>query len=80
MPTEIHGHAVMDLMQASGRTFCRKSLVAYIEHHFGRHTRFCTCSCSDLTAEQLVDFFAARGKFKGTEDAFTLDPGHACHH
>jgi probable metal-binding protein len=76
----IHGHEVMDAMQASGRLFTRESLVAFIAEHFGLGTRFHTCSADGMTAGELVDFLAARGKFVGTEEGFTLNPHHSCQH
>ncbi|MBI2515886.1 MAG: YecH family protein [Opitutae bacterium] len=80
MSPEIHGHAVMDLMLASGRTFTRESLASFITEHFGPAARFHTCSAAGMTARELVDFLAARGKFAGSEEAFTLDPHRVCQH
>lgn len=70
----------MERMQASGRTFTRATLAAFIHQEFGPDTRFFTCSASDLTAAGLIDFLAARGKFAGPEEAFTLNPHGACQH
>ena len=80
MSYEIHGRAVIDLILASGRTFTRPSLVAYIKHHFGVSTHFCTCSRVGLTAEELVDFLAESGKFRGTAEAFTVNSERVCQH
>jgi len=80
MSQEIHGHEVMDRMQASGRTFTRQSLAAFIVAEFGADTRFFTCTHADLSAAELVDFLAARGKFAGPAEAFTLNPHGACRH
>lgn len=70
----------MDRMQASGCTFTRASLAAFIHQEFGADTRFFTCSASGLTAAELIDFLAARGKFSGPEEAFALNPHGACQH
>lgn len=80
MPSEIHGHTVMDLMLASGRTFTRESLADFITERFGAEARFHTCSAAGMTARELVEFLAVRGKFAGTEAAFTLDPHRVCRH
>lgn len=80
MELSIHGHAVMDRMTASGRTFSRESLVAFVLAEFGPTARFHTCSAADMTAVELVDFLAARGKFTGPPTAFTLDRDRVCSH
>lgn len=80
MNHEIHGHEVMDRMQASGRQFNRASLAAFIIEQFGPAARFHTCSADGMTAAELVDFLAARGKFAGTEEAFALNPHRVCGH
>jgi probable metal-binding protein len=80
MEISIHGHAVMDRMTASGRTFSRESLVAFITAEFGPAARFHTCSAADLTAAELVDFLVARGKFTGPPSALTLDRDRVCSH
>lgn len=76
----IHGHEVMDAMQASGRLFTRESLAAFISERFGPHSRFHTCSADGMTASELVNFLAERGKFVGTEEGFTLNPVRVCQH
>lgn len=76
----VHGHEVMDAIVTSGRQFNRDSLAAFIVDQFGPATRFHTCSASEMTAEDLIDFLASRGKFTGTEEAFTIDVRHRCQH
>jgi len=70
----------MDAMQASGRLFTRTSLAAFIVERFGPGARFHTCSADGMTAPELVDFLAARGKFAGTEEGFTLNAANVCSH
>lgn len=70
----------MDLMLRSGRLFTRASLAAFIVEHFGADARFHTCSADGMTAAELVDFLAARGKFTGSETGFTVDPHRVCAH
>lgn len=76
----IHGHEVMDAMTASGRLFTRESLAAFVNERFGPGTRFHTCSAAGMTAAELVDFLAARGKFVGTEEGFTVNSQRVCQH
>lgn len=80
MEISIHGHAVMDRMVASGLKFSRASLVAFIEQEFGPAARYHTCSAADMTAADLVEFLASRGKFTGPPHAFALDLAHRCSH
>ncbi len=76
----IHGHEVMDAMQASGLLFTRDSLASFIVERFGAAARFHTCSAEGMTARELVNFLADRGKFVGTEEGFTLNPVRVCQH
>ncbi|MBI2512876.1 MAG: YecH family protein [Opitutae bacterium] len=76
----IHGHEVMDAILASGRLFTRESLAAFVVERFGLGTRFHTCSAAGMTAAELVDFLAARGKFVGTEEGFTVNAEQVCEH
>ena len=39
---------------------------------FGAEARYHTCSADGMDAAQLVDFLAARGKFRGSEAGFTV--------
>ena len=80
MSYEIHGHAVLDLILASGRTFDRASLIDYVERHFGTEVRFCTCSAAGLDAAALIDLLTAKGKFRGSPHAFTVDTARVCRH
>ena len=75
-----HGHEVLHMME--GHQYKTKAeLVAAIETHFGSSERFCTCSATDMTAAQLVDFLSAKGKFKPAEEgSFTVDATKVCKH
>ena len=80
MQNDIHGHDILDRMIASERFFTRDSLIAFIHAEFGAHARFCTCSAHGMTAAEIVDFLAARGKFAGTQAGFTVNPERVCAH
>lgn len=73
----IHGHEVLRMME--GRSFATSDeLVAAIVGKFGADARFYTCSASDLSPKELVDFLASKGKFKPTEDGFTMNREKVC--
>ncbi len=79
-PTQIHGHEVIALMQQSGLLYTRSSLIEAITARFGLEARFHTCSAAEMTADELVDLLAVKGKFIGTPEAFTVNPARLCRH
>ncbi len=80
MPEPIHGHDVLDFMIASGESYTRATLADAIRKRFGAEAQFHTCSASGMTAEQLIEFLAQRGKFAGTEAGFSVDTDRVCSH
>jgi len=80
MTTQVHGHEVMQMMLELDRSFTRDSLREAIYKRFGPHTRFFTCSAQDMTADQLIDFLEARGKFVGNSAGFNTAPDRICQH
>ena len=80
METQIHGHDVLDFMIASGESYTRATLADAIRKRFGADAQFHTCSADGMTAEELIEFLAQRGKFAGTEAGFTVDPDRVCAH
>jgi probable metal-binding protein len=80
MENLIHGHDVLDFMIASGATFTRGSLADAIRAKFGPDARFHTCSADGMSAEELIEFLAARGKFRGDETGFTVAVENVCQH
>ena len=76
----IHGHDVIDMIQQATRAYSRAELVAAIGGKFGADARFHTCSAEGLTAEGLIDFLAARGKFLPSDITLSIDPSKVCQH
>lgn len=76
-----HGHEVLHMMEGNNYA-TKEALVEAIVTRFGADERFYTCSVNNLTAAELVDFLAAKGKFKPTEGkaAFTVDTTKICKH
>jgi probable metal-binding protein len=75
---DIHGHEVMRMMLEGGGSFDRHSLKAAIIERFGPAARFCTCSASGMSADELIEFLAERGKFVPTGDGFSTSPDKIC--
>jgi len=81
MQTEsIHGHDVMHMIADAGRAFSKDGLIAEISAKFGEDARFHTCSAEGMTADSLVDFLVAKGKFFAGSDRLALDPSKICQH
>jgi probable metal-binding protein len=78
MADKIHGHEVMEMMIASGRLYTRDSLRADIIGRFGEAARFYTCSAEGMTADELISFLQARGKFLDEEGGFKTDKKQMC--
>lgn len=77
---EVHGHDVIEMMEAANIDYSRESLIAAIGVKFGADARFYTCSANGMDAGAIVDFLAAKGKFIGTPEAFRFDPARRCNH
>jgi probable metal-binding protein len=77
---QIHGHKVLQMMLETGRAYTRASLLTAIAAKFGPDSRFCTCSAEHLTAEGLVDFLRAKGKFVPCEAGFQTAADLMCKH
>ena len=80
MPEQVHGHEVMAMMIESGKVYTRASLQADIIERFGEGTRFYTCSAEHMTADELISFLEARGKFHDAAGGFNTDQGKMCDH
>jgi probable metal-binding protein len=80
MNTQIHGHEVMQMMLELNCSFTRHTLRQAIQKRFGVEARFFTCSAQDMTADQLIDFLASRGKFVEREAGFSAAPDRICRH
>ena len=64
----IHGHQVMEMIAESENIYTKPILKTEIAIKFGENIRFHTCMCSDLTADQLIEFLVSKGKiFESTE-------------
>lgn len=71
-----HGHEVLAMMQ--GHNYSEKTLLEAIIEKFGSDERFYTCSAENLTAQGLIDFLKAHGKFKPMDEGFTVDTTKVC--
>ena len=61
-----------------GHSYSEKILLEAIIAKFGPEERFYTCSADSLTAQGLIDFLKAHGKFMPMDDGFTVDTTKVC--
>jgi probable metal-binding protein len=80
MSDSVHGHEVMHFMLENEGGFSKESLKEAIIARFGADTRFHTCSAQGMTAEQLIDFLAAKEKFVETGSGFNTQAEKICNH
>ena len=78
MSESIHGHQVMEMMATSGKNYSKAELKSEIFFKFGENVRFHTCMGSDLTADDLIDFLASKGKFVESEQGISMPQEHLC--
>lgn len=78
--SSIHGHEVLQMMIASDTEYSTLSLIDAIKTRFGKDSRFHTCSAENMSAEQLVEFLANRGKFIPSDSGFTTSANKICQH
>ena len=76
----IHGHAVMEMMVRSGKSYTRNSLRDDIHNQFGADTRFFTCSAEGMNADELITFLEGKGKFVDHESGFSTLKEKICNH
>ncbi len=76
MSKDIHAHEVLRMME--GNSYSVESLNEAIIAKFGADTRFHTCSAEGLDSKQIIEFLTAKGKFKPTDDGFTMDITKVC--
>ena len=72
----IHAHEVLRMME--GNSYSEESLNGAIKARFGDDARFHTCSAENLTSIEIIEFLTKKGKFKPTEDGFTMDITKVC--
>ena len=76
----IHAHEVMHFIAATARACSKAEWLLEIAGKFGDSARFHTCSAKNLSAGELMDFIAARGKFQVEGQALSLDAAKICQH
>ncbi len=74
--TQVHAHEILRMME--GNTYTTASLKEAIIQEFGTEARFNTCSAEGMDTDAIIEFLAAKGKFKPSESGFTMDISKVC--
>lgn len=75
---QLHAHEVLHMME--GNSYSEASLKEAIVKKFGKHQLFYACSADGMDVDDLVEFLKYKGKFKPTEEGFTVDITKICNH
>ena len=78
MFNKVHGHDVMRMMLEQDTSYTEESLEKAIIEKYGEKTRFFTCAAENLTAKELIEFLADKGKFVAKEDGFNTQESNIC--
>ncbi len=73
---QVHAHEILRMME--GKSYTIATLKDAIIQKFGAQARFNTCSAEGMDADAIIEFLAAKGKFKPAEDGFTMDIAKVC--
>lgn len=80
MTDSVHGHAVLDVLAASPEPMSRESLREAAARLWGADRRYHTCSASDMSLDDLVEFLLVRRKISEQEHTLIVHPEERCSH
>lgn len=75
---QLHAHEVLHMME--GNSYSEASLKEAIIGKFGKDQLFYACSADGMNVDDLVEFLKNKGKFKPTDEGFTVDVTKVCNH
>lgn len=78
MATEIHAHAVLDLLRE--QPMSETELRALVNSEFGEEVRFRTCKLSGFDLDSLLEFFVKREKVILSGGKWTVNAARVCNH
>ncbi len=73
---KIHAHEILRMME--GNYYTEETLKGAILQQFGTEARFFTCSIENLNADEIIAFLKHKGKFKPSDNGFTMDIDKVC--
>ncbi|MGF1698622.1 YecH family protein [Vibrio lamellibrachiae] len=78
MSTEIHAHAVLNLLREQAMT--EEALREAIKKQYGEDVKFRTCSKDGFDLESLLAFFKQREKVWVKDGVWSLNAERVCSH
>ncbi|MGF1722932.1 YecH family protein [Vibrio kyushuensis] len=78
MSTEIHAHAVLNMLREQAMT--EEALREAINKQYGEGVKFRTCSKDGFDLESLLAFFKQREKVWVKDGVWTLNAERVCSH
>ncbi len=79
MPTSIHGHDVLALLDSPVQ-YTRDTLLSAIKLRFGEDAEYFTCSAKGMNAAELLELLDSKGKFHTADGFLVRTPGSSCGH
>ncbi|WP_299789787.1 YecH family metal-binding protein [uncultured Shewanella sp.] len=80
MSKSVHGHQVMELMLTLGRAISKEELKGLMHERFGEDTCYHTCSASEMSAAELIEFLDKKGKFIESQQGIETAADRICNH
>ncbi len=75
---QLHAHEVLHMME--GNSYSEATLKESIIKNFGAQQRFYACSADNMDIDELIEFLKHKGKFRPSDDGFTVDITKVCNH
>lgn len=80
MSERIHGHVVLEAILAESAPIPRSQLTDAMATLHGMDARYHTCSASDMTLQDLLEFLLERGKISESADGIVAHREQMCTH
>ncbi|WOT06397.1 YecH family metal-binding protein [Shewanella youngdeokensis] len=80
MSDSIHGHQVMELMLAHGKSLSKAALKELMSSTFGADAHYHTCSAQEMNADELIAFLETKGKFIHSDEGIETAADRICNH
>lgn len=80
MPANIHGHEILEHIIEAGGTLRLSELRAFATATHGEDALYHTCSASQMSFEQLLEFLTSRSKVTVVGEQVTVHAEKMCQH
>jgi probable metal-binding protein len=80
MAADIHGHAILEHLIEAGGVLSLSALRAFAQATHGSDATYHTCSASQMSFDQLLEFLATRNKVTILGEQVTVHAENLCRH